>query len=67
MINFKNTSGFYDNAHLYTCSIFLRLVVASLTEILYFQIKPSGKGTHDNEMMLEMNLSVRMRQMNYRK
>ena len=48
-------SGFYDNAHFHICSASLRLVVSSLTEILYWQIEPSGKGTHTNEsMMLKM-------------
>ena len=35
-------------AHLHICSICLRLVVLSLTEIQYFQIEPGGKGTHTN-------------------
>ena len=42
------TPGFYENAHLHICSICLRLVVTSLTEIQYLQIESGGKGTHTN-------------------
>ena len=34
------------------CSICLRLVVSSLTEIQYLDIDPSRKGTHPSESMM---------------
>ena len=48
-------TGFYNNADLHICLIFLRLDVPSLTEIQYFQIEQSKKGTHSHKcVMLKM-------------
>ena len=51
MVNYK-TPHFYDDAYFHICSTCLRLVLSSWTEIQYLEIKPSGKGTHTNEIMM---------------
>ena len=43
------TPGFHNDAHLHICSIGLRLVVSSMTEIQYLQIEPSEKRSHTND------------------
>ena len=55
MVSYEKTTGFGDKAHLHISPMFSSLVVSLLTEIRYFQSKPSVKGTHNNEnMMLKM-------------
>ena len=46
------TPGFYDSTYLHIFLISLRLVVPSLTEILYLQVESSENGTHINESMM---------------
>ena len=55
MVNYEKTTGFGDKAHLHISPMFSSLAVSLLTEIQYFQSKPSVKGIHKNEnRMLKM-------------